>query len=48
MFETTTQPVSLHADYPYGGYATTFDGQQTFTDYGYSGETGWPTVEQGT
>ncbi|XP_025049485.1 protein transport protein Sec16A isoform X5 [Alligator sinensis] len=46
VFETTTQPVSLHADYPYGGYATTFDGQQTFTDYGYSGETGWPTVEQ--
>uniref|UniRef100_A0A7M4FWJ9 Protein transport protein sec16 n=1 Tax=Crocodylus porosus TaxID=8502 RepID=A0A7M4FWJ9_CROPO len=45
-FEATTQPVSLHTNYPYGGYATTFDGQPTFTEYGYSGETGWPAVEQ--
>uniref|UniRef100_A0A8C3HDW5 Protein transport protein sec16 n=1 Tax=Chrysemys picta bellii TaxID=8478 RepID=A0A8C3HDW5_CHRPI len=45
-YETTTQPVSLHTDYPYGGYPANFDGQQPFTDYGYSAETGWPSVEQ--
>nr|XP_048678642.1 protein transport protein Sec16A isoform X1 [Caretta caretta] len=45
-YETTTQPVSLHTDYPYSGYPANFDGQQPFTDYGYSAETGWPSVEQ--
>uniref|UniRef100_A0A8C0IMJ2 Protein transport protein sec16 n=1 Tax=Chelonoidis abingdonii TaxID=106734 RepID=A0A8C0IMJ2_CHEAB len=45
-YETTTQPVSLHTDYAYGGYPANFDGQQPFTDYGYSAETGWPSVEQ--
>uniref|UniRef100_A0A8B9FQY3 Protein transport protein sec16 n=1 Tax=Amazona collaria TaxID=241587 RepID=A0A8B9FQY3_9PSIT len=42
----TAQAASLHADYPYGGYAPTFDGQQPFTDYGYPPETGWSAVEQ--
>uniref|UniRef100_A0A8C9G362 Protein transport protein sec16 n=1 Tax=Pavo cristatus TaxID=9049 RepID=A0A8C9G362_PAVCR len=45
-YETTAQAVSLHTEYPYGGYAPTFDGQQPFTDYGYSTETGWPAVDQ--
>ncbi|XP_075026816.1 protein transport protein Sec16A isoform X8 [Calonectris borealis] len=45
-YETTAQAVSLHTDYPYGGYADNFDGQQPFTDYGYSTETGWSAVEQ--
>ncbi|KFQ69168.1 Protein transport protein Sec16A, partial [Phaethon lepturus] len=45
-YETTAQAVSLHADYPYGGYAANFDGQQPFTDYGYPTETGWSAVEQ--
>ncbi|XP_061208408.1 protein transport protein Sec16A isoform X3 [Neopsephotus bourkii] len=40
------QAASLHADYPYGGYAPNFDGQQPFTDYGYPPETGWSAVEQ--
>lgn len=40
------QAVSLHTDYPYGGYAANFDGQQPFTDYGYATETGWSAVEQ--
>ncbi|XP_068771471.1 protein transport protein Sec16A isoform X4 [Struthio camelus] len=40
------QAVSLHTDYPYGGYVANFDGQQPFTDYGYPTETGWSTVEQ--
>ncbi|GAB0198566.1 protein transport protein Sec16A [Grus japonensis] len=40
------QAVSLHTDYPYGGYAANFDGQQPFTDYGYPTETGWSAVEQ--
>lgn len=39
--------MSLHADYPYGGYDPSFDGQQPFTDYGYPAETGWSAVEQG-
>lgn len=39
--------MSLHTDYPYGGYAANFDGQQPFTDYGYATETGWSAVEQG-
>ncbi|XP_074464986.1 protein transport protein Sec16A isoform X7 [Larus michahellis] len=46
VYETTAQAVSLHADYPYGGYAPNFDGQQPFTDYGYPTETGWSAVEQ--
>ncbi|XP_025917876.1 protein transport protein Sec16A isoform X2 [Apteryx rowi] len=45
-YETTAQAVSLHTDYPYGGYAANFDGQQPFTDYGYTTETGWSAVEQ--
>ncbi|KAM9271226.1 protein transport protein Sec16A isoform 5-T5 [Morus bassanus] len=45
-YETTAQAVSLHTDYPYGGYAANFDGQQPFTDYGYPTETGWSAVEQ--
>ncbi|XP_035753512.1 protein transport protein Sec16A isoform X5 [Egretta garzetta] len=45
-YETTVQAVSLHTDYPYGGYAANFDGQQPFTDYGYPTETGWSAVEQ--
>nr|XP_009940754.1 PREDICTED: protein transport protein Sec16A [Opisthocomus hoazin] len=45
-YETTAQAVSLHTDYPYGGYAANFDGQQPFTDYGYATETGWSAVEQ--
>ncbi|XP_075761504.1 protein transport protein Sec16A isoform X3 [Pelodiscus sinensis] len=45
-YETTTQPVSLHTDYPYGGYPANFDGQQPFTDYGYPAETEWSSVEQ--
>ncbi|XP_074871255.1 protein transport protein Sec16A isoform X3 [Carettochelys insculpta] len=45
-YETTTQPVSLHTEYPYGGYPANFDGQQPFTDYGYSAGTEWPSVEQ--
>ncbi|KAM6336860.1 protein transport protein Sec16A isoform 5-T5 [Alca torda] len=45
-YETTAQAVSLHTDYPYGGYAPNFDGQQPFTDYGYPTETGWSAVEQ--
>ncbi|XP_004946034.1 protein transport protein Sec16A isoform X9 [Gallus gallus] len=45
-YETTAQAVSLHTDYPYGGYAPNFDGQQPFTDYGYSTETGWSAVDQ--
>ncbi|KAM9257017.1 protein transport protein Sec16A isoform 5-T5 [Cariama cristata] len=45
-YETTAQAVSLHTDYPYGGYAANFDGQQLFTDYGYPTETGWSAVEQ--
>ncbi|XP_068771477.1 protein transport protein Sec16A isoform X9 [Struthio camelus] len=45
-YETTAQAVSLHTDYPYGGYVANFDGQQPFTDYGYPTETGWSTVEQ--
>uniref|UniRef100_A0A669QDD5 Protein transport protein sec16 n=1 Tax=Phasianus colchicus TaxID=9054 RepID=A0A669QDD5_PHACC len=46
VYETTAQAVSLHTDYPYGGYAPNFDGQQPFTDYGYSTETGWSAVDQ--
>ncbi|XP_075573247.1 protein transport protein Sec16A isoform X7 [Pelecanus crispus] len=45
-YETTAQAVSLHTDFPYGGYAANFDGQQPFTDYGYPTETGWSAVEQ--
>ncbi|XP_064379938.1 protein transport protein Sec16A isoform X5 [Dromaius novaehollandiae] len=45
-YETTAQAVSLHTDYPYGGYAANFDGQQPFTDYGYPTENGWSAVEQ--
>ncbi|XP_042642867.1 protein transport protein Sec16A isoform X5 [Tyto alba] len=45
-YETTAQAVSLHTDYPYGGYAANFDGQQPFADYGYPTETGWSAVEQ--
>ncbi|NWQ85792.1 SC16A protein, partial [Burhinus bistriatus] len=45
-YETTAQAVSLHTDYPYGGYAANFDGQQPFTDYGYLTGTGWSAVEQ--
>ncbi|XP_062446645.1 protein transport protein Sec16A isoform X5 [Rhea pennata] len=45
-YETTVQAVSLHTDYPYGGYAANFDGQQPFADYGYPPETGWSSVEQ--
>ncbi|XP_021269478.1 protein transport protein Sec16A isoform X5 [Numida meleagris] len=45
-YETTAQAVSLHTDYPYGGYAPNFDGQQPFTDYGYPTETGWSAVER--
>uniref|UniRef100_A0A8C0UF82 Protein transport protein sec16 n=1 Tax=Cyanistes caeruleus TaxID=156563 RepID=A0A8C0UF82_CYACU len=41
-YETPAQAASLHADYPYGGYDPSFDGQQPFTDYGYPAETGWP------
>ncbi|XP_010215334.1 PREDICTED: protein transport protein Sec16A, partial [Tinamus guttatus] len=41
----TAQAVSLHADYPYGGYAANFDGQQPFPDYGYPPEPGWSAVE---
>ncbi|XP_032564259.1 protein transport protein Sec16A isoform X3 [Chiroxiphia lanceolata] len=40
------QAVSLHTDYPYGGYDASFDGQQPFPDYGYPAETGWAAVEQ--
>ncbi|KAM6400147.1 protein transport protein Sec16A isoform 2-T2 [Rhynochetos jubatus] len=40
------QAVSLHTDYPYGGYAANFDGPQPFTDYGYVPEAGWSAVEQ--
>ncbi|KFO82533.1 Protein transport protein Sec16A, partial [Cuculus canorus] len=46
VYETTVQAVSLHTDYPYGGYAANFDGQQPFTDYGYPAEAGWAAVEQ--
>uniref|UniRef100_A0A8C2TC85 Protein transport protein Sec16A n=1 Tax=Coturnix japonica TaxID=93934 RepID=A0A8C2TC85_COTJA len=46
-YETTAQAVSLHTDYPYAGYAPNFDGQQPFTDYGYSTETGWSAADQG-
>ncbi|XP_009997258.1 PREDICTED: protein transport protein Sec16A [Chaetura pelagica] len=45
-YETAAQAVSLHADYSYGGYDANFDGQQSFPDYGYPTETGWPAVEQ--
>ncbi|XP_064532778.1 protein transport protein Sec16A isoform X5 [Pseudopipra pipra] len=45
-YETTAQAVSLHTDYPYGGYDASFDGQQPFPDYGYPAETGWAAVEQ--
>ncbi|XP_041908098.1 protein transport protein Sec16A [Corvus kubaryi] len=45
-YETPAQAVSLRADYPYGGYDPSFDGQQPFTDYGYPAETGWSAVEQ--
>ncbi|XP_010145489.1 PREDICTED: protein transport protein Sec16A [Eurypyga helias] len=45
-YEPTAQAVSLHTDYPYGGYAANFDGQQPFTDYGYPPEAGWSAVEQ--
>ncbi|XP_069729601.1 protein transport protein Sec16A isoform X2 [Phaenicophaeus curvirostris] len=45
-YDTTVQAVSLHTDYPYGGYAANFDGQQPFTDYGYPAEAGWAAVEQ--
>ncbi|XP_015734342.1 protein transport protein Sec16A isoform X7 [Coturnix japonica] len=45
-YETTAQAVSLHTDYPYAGYAPNFDGQQPFTDYGYSTETGWSAADQ--
>ncbi|XP_064026928.1 protein transport protein Sec16A isoform X2 [Pogoniulus pusillus] len=45
-YEPTAQAVSLHGDYPYGGYATNFDGQQPYADYGYQAETGWSAVEQ--
>ncbi|XP_053817985.1 protein transport protein Sec16A isoform X3 [Vidua chalybeata] len=43
-YETPAQAV--HAEYPYGGYDPSFDGQQPFTDYGYPAETGWSAVEQ--
>ncbi|XP_050175885.1 protein transport protein Sec16A isoform X1 [Myiozetetes cayanensis] len=45
-YETTAQAVSLHTDYPYGGYDASFDGQQPFADYGYPAEGGWAAVEQ--
>uniref|UniRef100_A0A8C3QW28 Protein transport protein sec16 n=1 Tax=Cyanoderma ruficeps TaxID=181631 RepID=A0A8C3QW28_9PASS len=45
-YETPAQAASLHAEYPYGGYDPSFDGQQPFTDYGYPAETGWSAVEQ--
>ncbi|XP_066188993.1 protein transport protein Sec16A isoform X4 [Sylvia atricapilla] len=45
-YETPAQAVSLHAEYPYGAYDPSFDGQQPFTDYGYPAETGWSAVEQ--
>ncbi|XP_063265023.1 protein transport protein Sec16A isoform X3 [Prinia subflava] len=45
-YETPAQAASLHADYPYGGYDPSFDGQQPFPDYGYPAETGWAAVEQ--
>ncbi|XP_068887610.1 protein transport protein Sec16A isoform X4 [Aphelocoma coerulescens] len=45
-YETPAQAAALHADYPYGGYDPSFDGQQPFTDYGYPAETGWSAVEQ--
>ncbi|XP_071622043.1 protein transport protein Sec16A isoform X1 [Heliangelus exortis] len=45
-YETTAQAVSLHPDYSYGGYDPNFDGQQTFTEYGYPTEAGWAAVEQ--
>ncbi|KAL9826778.1 protein transport protein Sec16A [Geothlypis trichas] len=37
---------AVHADYPYGGYEPSFDGQQPFPDYGYPAETAWSAVEQ--
>ncbi|XP_042734774.1 protein transport protein Sec16A isoform X4 [Lagopus leucura] len=46
VYETAAQAVPLHTDYPYGGYAPNFDGQQPFTDYGYPTETGWSAVDQ--
>ncbi|XP_030317364.1 protein transport protein Sec16A [Calypte anna] len=45
-YEPTAQAVSLHPDYSYGGYDPNFDGQQTFTEYGYPTEAGWAAVEQ--
>ncbi|XP_061867221.1 protein transport protein Sec16A isoform X6 [Colius striatus] len=45
-YESAAQAVSLHTEYPYGGYAAPFDGQQPFADYGYPAETGWSAVEQ--
>uniref|UniRef100_A0A8D2PJ48 Protein transport protein sec16 n=1 Tax=Zosterops lateralis melanops TaxID=1220523 RepID=A0A8D2PJ48_ZOSLA len=45
-YDTPVQAVPLHAEYPYGGYDPSFDGQQPFTDYGYPAETGWSAVEQ--
>ncbi|XP_039939001.1 protein transport protein Sec16A isoform X4 [Hirundo rustica] len=45
-YEPPAQAVSLHAEYPYGGYDPSFSGQQPFTDYGYPAETGWSAVEQ--
>ncbi|XP_074412780.1 protein transport protein Sec16A isoform X1 [Zonotrichia albicollis] len=37
---------AVHADYPYGAYEPSFDGQQPFPDYGYPAETAWSAVEQ--
>ncbi|KAM9218207.1 protein transport protein Sec16A isoform 4-T4 [Leptosomus discolor] len=45
-YETAAQAAPLHTDYPYGGYAATFDGQQPFADYAYPTATGWSAVEQ--
>uniref|UniRef100_A0A8C3V870 Protein transport protein sec16 n=1 Tax=Catharus ustulatus TaxID=91951 RepID=A0A8C3V870_CATUS len=45
-YDPPAQAASLHADYPYGGYDPSFDGQQPFPDYGYPAETGWAAVEQ--
>ncbi|XP_005055712.1 PREDICTED: protein transport protein Sec16A isoform X5 [Ficedula albicollis] len=45
-YEPPAQAASLHAEYPYGGFDPSFDGQQPFPDYGYPAETGWAAVEQ--
>ncbi|XP_056360949.1 protein transport protein Sec16A isoform X5 [Oenanthe melanoleuca] len=45
-YEPPAQAAPLHAEYPYGGFDPSFDGQQPFPDYGYPAETGWAAVEQ--